>query len=154
MVLLLVGFVSESAPLLDHPGYSFSFLSFLRSSSFLVACGSELEPHQRLEAMLGLRIKMAGDGRWVCTARWSCVALGLVPLCFCGSGHICCRFHGCVADARAERSICSELVLNPPGGFESLMWLCVEEGFIYSLCLCFFCGKKILLYRVFSSSIT
>lgn len=119
-----------------------------------MVCGSEMEPHQRLEALLGLRIKMVGDGRCLCTSRWSHVALGLVPLCFCGSGHICCSFDGCVREARAECSICSEFVLNPLGEFESLMWLRVEEGFIYSLCLFFFLRKKNLLYQVFSSSIT
>lgn len=114
-----------------------------------MVCGSEMEPHQRLEALLGLRIKMVGDGRWLCTSRWSHVALGLVPLCFCGSGHICCSFDGCVREARAERSICSEFVLNPPGEFESLMWLRVEEGFIYSLSLFLSQEEKSALSSIF-----
>lgn len=86
-------------------------LQFLLSFfSSLRVCGSEMEPPQRLEvlleALLGLRMKMVDGSTWPdgaasLRASFLSASVGL---------DTCYRFDGCAGDARAERSICSELV--------------------------------------------
>lgn len=86
---------------------------------------------------------MAGDGGWVC------VAPGLVPL---WDTYVSESMAGLETHVQTAGSV-HNFALNPPGEFESGTD-CVQEGFIYSLHLCCLCGKKNVLYRVFSSSIT